>query len=71
MPKRETFGQRVAFFRRARKWSQRELAERADLSRTFLARIETNVQDPTLGTVRKLATALEVRIADLIEETTA
>jgi transcriptional regulator with XRE-family HTH domain len=66
----ETFGQRVARLRRTRQWTQRELAQRSGLSRTYLARIELAQQDPTLGTVRKLAAALEVRMADLIEETT-
>jgi transcriptional regulator with XRE-family HTH domain len=66
---RETFGARVAQLRHNRKLSQGALAARAGLSRSFLARIETNVQEPTLSTLRRLAAALEVPVADLVEGT--
>jgi transcriptional regulator with XRE-family HTH domain len=64
----ETFGQRLARLRRARRLSQRALAAHAQMGRSFLARLETDVQEPTLTTLRKLAAALDVRIADLVEE---
>jgi len=37
------------------------LAERAGLSRTYLARLETARQDPTLSTLEKIAKALRVK----------
>jgi transcriptional regulator with XRE-family HTH domain len=58
---------RIRQLRGKRGWSQEELARRAGLSRTFLARLETARHDPTLGTLQKLATALRVRITKLLE----
>jgi transcriptional regulator with XRE-family HTH domain len=65
----ETFGGRVAQLRRNRKLSQEALSERAGISRGYLARLETDVQEPTLSILRKLAAALDVPIADLVEGT--
>jgi transcriptional regulator with XRE-family HTH domain len=53
--------------REAHGWSQRELAERAGLSREYLARLETARQDPTLTTLEKLAKALKVRVEELLK----
>jgi transcriptional regulator with XRE-family HTH domain len=61
------FGTRVARFRANRRLTQEELAERAGLSRTYLARLERRRQDPTLTTLRRLAKALGIRVADLVE----
>jgi DNA-binding XRE family transcriptional regulator len=69
MAQQTSFGERVAFFRRSRGWSQEELARRAKLSRTYLARVETDVQEPRLSTLRQLAAALGVTITALVEET--
>jgi transcriptional regulator with XRE-family HTH domain len=71
MAQQQTFGERVAFYRRNRGWSQEELAHRARLSRPYVARVETNVQEPRLSTLRQLAEALGVKIADLVEGTKA
>ena len=46
--------------------SQAELAKRAGLSRGYLIRVEAAQQDPTLGTLEKLAKALKVKVADLV-----
>ena len=47
--------------------SQRALAEKAGISREYLARLETARQDPTLSTLEKLAKALGVKVAALLE----
>ena len=47
--------------------SQRELAKRAGLSRAYLSRLEIGRHDPTLSTLLKLAKALRVRVARLLE----
>jgi transcriptional regulator with XRE-family HTH domain len=47
--------------------SQRALAEKAGLSREYLARLETGRQDPTLSTLEKLAKALGVKVGKLLE----
>lgn len=53
--------------RRERNISQRELAEKADVSNTTISRIERGaVKNPSLNEIYKIATILEVRIDDLI-----
>ena len=63
----EIFARRLKILRRRHGWSQRALAERAGISRTHLARIETRVMEPTLGIIEKLAKALRVRPGALLE----
>jgi transcriptional regulator with XRE-family HTH domain len=58
---------RLKELRRKREWSQEELAAKAGISRTYLARLETERQDPTLGVLEKLAKALKVKVAELLE----
>ena len=47
--------------------SQADLAERANLHRVFIARLETGRQDPGLATLEKLAKALGVKLRTLVE----
>ncbi len=47
--------------------SQRELARRAGLSRTYVARLEAGQHDPALSTLEKLAKALRVNLAELLK----
>ena len=49
--------------------SQEELAERADLHRTYIADLERASRNPTLLTIKKLAKGLGVSAADLLSET--
>ncbi len=48
--------------------SQRGLAKRSGITNVTIARIETGVYDPRLSTLRRLAKALRVRVADLLNE---
>jgi transcriptional regulator with XRE-family HTH domain len=48
--------------------SQRELAKRSKVTHVTIARIETGVYDPRLSTLRRLAKALKVKVADLLDE---
>lgn len=61
-----------AFAKRIRKLrgplTQAELARRAGISRSFLARIEVGLQEPTLSTIEKLARALRMKPAQLFED---
>ena len=50
-----------------RKMTQEQLAERAGIGRSYLARLETARQDPTLSTLEKIAKALRVKVAKLLE----
>jgi len=48
--------------------SQEELAERADLHRTYVADIERGARNPTLLTIKKLARGLGVSSSALLSE---
>jgi XRE family aerobic/anaerobic benzoate catabolism transcriptional regulator len=62
--------ERVRAFRRARGLTQRELAERAELSPRFLAQVETGRGNISIERLAELAEALGVRAAELIESPT-
>ncbi len=59
------FGQAVRKRRVELDLSQEDLAERADLHRTYLADIERGVRNLSLRNIEKLARALEISIEDL------
>ena len=67
MAPRETVAMRIRALRNKRRWSQGRLAEQAGLSRTYLARLETARQDPTLSTLEKIAKALRVKVSALVD----
>lgn len=61
------FGQRVRRRRRAMNLSQEELAERADIHRTYLASLESKGgRNPTIRVVERIAAALKVTPGDLL-----
>jgi transcriptional regulator with XRE-family HTH domain len=43
------------------------LAGKAEISRGYLIRLEAGRQDPTLGTLERLAKALDVKLSELIK----
>lgn len=48
-------------------WSQAELARQVGTSQSYIGRLETGGIDPQLSTVRKIALALGVPVAALVE----
>ena len=62
------FGAAVQKIRYGLGISQEELAERADLHRTYIADIERGARNPTLLTIKKLAKGLGISAADLLSE---
>ncbi len=66
MDYRARLAKRLKTLRAERVWSHHDLADRAWTGRTYLARLETARQDPTLGRLRKLARALQVPVAVLL-----
>ena len=62
----EQMAKRLKILRRHRSLTQEALALKAGLSRTYLARLETARQDPTLSTLVKLAKALGVPVTALL-----
>ena len=49
----------VTAARRRKRWTQKELAEAAGVSRAWVSMIERRLADPGFGIQRKLAAALE------------
>jgi len=67
MTVRQRMVKRLTRFREERGLSQTELAAKARISREYLWRLEAGRQDPTLGTLEKLAKALKVKVTELLE----
>ncbi len=65
-------GQQVAGqvreIRRARHLSQRQLAGRMQVPRTYISKIENGKAIPTLGSLERLASALNVGICHLVRD---
>jgi transcriptional regulator with XRE-family HTH domain len=59
----------VREIRRARHLSQRQLAGRMQVPRTYISKIENGKAIPTLGSLERLADALEVDVCQLIMDT--
>lgn len=47
--------------------TQQDLADKAGLSREYISRIEAGRQDPTVGTLEKIAKALKVKLVELVK----
>lgn len=60
-----TFGDTVQHLRKERNLSQLQLAEKADLHRTYIGMIERAEKNITLCNIEKIANALGVTIKDL------
>ena len=54
-------------FRQKSGLSQRQLAMRMQVPRTYVSKIENEKAMPTLSSLQRLATALEVSMADLLK----
>ena len=62
-----TLGKRIHQIRRARHLTQREVARRTGLAEPFLSRIENERAEPSLKTLQRLTTAMDVTLGDLLE----
>ncbi len=58
----------VRDIRRARHLSQRQLAGRMQVPRTYISKIENGKAIPTLGSLERLAAALEVDLSRLVRD---
>ncbi len=48
--------------------TQQQLAEQADVDRSYLSELERGNRNPTLTVQVRLAAALEIRLSDLIQQ---
>lgn len=60
------FGKKIKKLRIDNDISQEALSEKADMHVTFLSRIENGKTNVSIGSILKLADALEIEIQDLI-----
>jgi transcriptional regulator with XRE-family HTH domain len=58
----------VRDIRRARHLSQRQLAGRMQVPRTYISKIENGKAIPTLGSLERLAVALDVDLSQLVRD---
>jgi len=58
----------VREIRKARHLSQRQLAGRMQVPRTYISKIENGKAIPTLGSLERLAMALEVEVSQLVRD---
>lgn len=63
----EIFGKRVREVRHELGWTQEQLAFEAGIKRAYLSEIESSKRNPTLDVVEKLAVALGVPPAQLMQ----
>lgn len=61
------FGERLRKERMKRNLSQEELAEIADVHRTYIGMLERAEKNVTLKNLEKIAKALKVKISKLVE----
>ena len=62
------WGMRLKQLRTARGMTQVDLAKRAKVTQGFIAQLEGGFRkDPTLSTLRRLAKALKVTVAELVD----
>ena len=59
------FGEQVRKIRLSKGWSQEELAQEANLHRTYIGMIERAEKNITLLSIEKVASALKVEVSSL------
>ncbi|HEX3918850.1 MAG TPA: helix-turn-helix transcriptional regulator [Caulobacteraceae bacterium] len=69
MDVRRQLGLNLQRHRRAKGWSQEELADRSGLHRTYISGLERGIRNPTVTVLAKLALTLETTIGDLADVT--
>ncbi|MFM7853067.1 MAG: helix-turn-helix domain-containing protein [Flammeovirgaceae bacterium] len=62
------FGQKVREERLKQGLSQEELADRANVHRTYIGMIERAEKNITLGNMEKIAKALKIKLSELVTD---
>ena len=62
------FGQRLRYYRIAHALTQEQVAWSIGMSRVFISELERGLREPSLGTILRLARALDIPAATLIAE---
>jgi transcriptional regulator with XRE-family HTH domain len=64
----EKFGEKLKEYRKLKGLSQEQLAEKANMHRTYIGMLERAEKNITLLNIEKIAIALEIKITDLINQ---
>ena len=64
----QNMGQKVQEIRKGLGWNQQQLADSADLDRTYISAVEHGKQNLTLGAIIKLADGLGVELGQLLSQ---
>ena len=59
-------GRVIAHLREVAGISQEELAERAEVHRTYISQLERGIKSPTLNILVKVSGSLDIRVSQLI-----
>jgi transcriptional regulator with XRE-family HTH domain len=59
----------IKFQRRAKGWSQQQLAERSSMQRSYVADLERGCRNPSVRTLIKIANAIGISLVELFVET--
>lgn len=62
-----TVGERIKMLRKERKLTQLQLADKANLSRSYLGDIERDRYNPSLATLKTIADALDIHVSEIVE----
>lgn len=65
MQDEEIFGRILQEERKSRNYSQEKLGQLAGLDRTFISLVENGRRSPTLSTIVKISSALDIRPSEL------
>ena len=60
------FGDEVKRLRKAKGWSQEELAKRAGLHRTYIGSIERSERNVSLMNIQRIAKAFNIKVRNLL-----
>lgn len=63
-----SLGSNIQMHRKLNGYTQKQLAEKINLSRTYLADIEKDRYNPSLETLKSIAEALNVSLSELVPE---
>ncbi len=61
----------LSYYRLQKGWSQKQLAAQLGTSQSYIARLEAGVIDPQVSTLTRLAAALEIQPAEVLEAITS
>lgn len=62
----KALGRRIRTLRTGRGWTQQILADHAELTRESVSAIENGRFDPTYGTLKRMARALDLNLEEML-----